>query len=231
MSLPQTAPQLEAQRLYLDEVKQEGEGLTGQERADHDSLVGELKVDLAAADAYQAAAALAIEAARSYLDSDTARSPESTPSAYQVGPDKVGWVSQDAAVELTQHTSPSGHPFQIGRMTELSARTSVDRKMIRPDTYDRIEDIVTTHVAAKLDAPDSRYRALRPLKNEPTAQDTTLNAYKDDQVNPPGFGDNALRVLVLEDPAGAGGGEAETPVYLIASVCKHDDQQRLIYGL
>lgn len=147
-------------------------------------------------------------------------------SSYHVTPDTVGWLSHDVDVELQLVNEDSDYPFWFGDLSPHSTRTSINSKNFTPDQVAQAKERTMRHIQAQLEATDHRIVALRPLEQSPTREHTTLHPYKDDAVALKGLQAGNVRILVLEDSQAT-----DLPVYLFASIAKHEDQERLIYGL
>lgn len=143
----------------------------------------------------------------------------------EVTRDDIAWLSEKKiVVPLERRMTPLGKPFLWGRLTEFSNRTQVDAQTFPNHVMENIEETLLRHVSNKIEAPDHRTRDLRPLEPSITREHTSFNPYKDDNVG--GLKANDVRALILED-----GTNREEPIYYIAAVCKHAEQQQLIYGL
>ena len=155
-----------------------------------------------------------------------------TSELYAIKPDTIGWIPAEAPpVMISRKTTQSGKPFWIGRVTEHANVTAVDQSFLPEETMTEVMTIIEGHVATKLDAPDQRDRRLRPLRaTDKTKQNTKLTAYSDDGIVPTDGGYRAgdVRALILEDPAASKNGES---VFLVASVCRHDQDARKIYQI
>ncbi len=143
----------------------------------------------------------------------------------EISQGQVGWLSEKKIdVPLEQRFSPNGKTFLFGRVTEASKRTRVNEQVFPEPVMVGIEEAIVRHIGSKIDAPDRRARDLRPLEPSATREHTSFNPYKDDNLSI--NNDDGIRALILED-----GSNRDEPVYYLASVCTHDEQQQLIYGL
>lgn len=153
------------------------------------------------------------------------------PQTYQIGKDSIGWLTDtDTPVELTEHMTSQGKRFWMGRVSERSNRTSIDTSFIPEGRMPELLDVITGHIAEKLDAEPGQRTALRSMRaSDDTKKHTKLNPYSDASIVLPGFRPGDIRSLILEDPKGATAGTE--PVYLLASACRHDEDARKIYQL
>lgn len=153
------------------------------------------------------------------------------PPTYQIQMDSIGWLTDtDTPVELSQHMTSQGKRFWLGTISGRSNRTSIDASFIPEGRMPELLDVITGHIAEKLDAEPGQRTALRSMRaSDDTKKHTKLNPYSDASIVLPGFKPGDIRALILEDTKSASGG-AE-PVYLLASVCRHDEDARKIYQL
>ncbi len=153
-------------------------------------------------------------------------SAEAATGIYTLSREQVSWLSKpEAQTGITLETSPHGNSFWFANITGFSNATKTDGRHFRRDQVEQIESKIKTHIGIKVDQPDLQTPNLRPLNSEPVAQHTSFNAYKEDNVTAQGLRPNHTRALVLEDTS------TTVPVYLVAQICTHDQQQGKIYGL
>jgi hypothetical protein len=212
-----------------------------------ETLVSAYREELEAAEVIAKYTAEGLEALRAYGAPATREALKPETRRYKLTTDEVSWISADSEISVSRNTTPLGKSFWLGSITELSGRTKVPDNIGRQDTLSEVNEIIAGQIAAKLDAPDKRNRALRPLskKKDHTTVLTEFNAYSGDAVNPSGWDANQIRVGLLEDsrPGDRIVDETEAdpsakskttttqavnePVYLIYAIVHHDDDDTI----
>lgn len=221
-----TAAESAEEQAYIDQLRAELDEAAMAQRMADEAVAEQRRLDTLAKEQAErqhmkASARRAIHAAHGETE-DT--------KTHRVTSEQVMWLRDtEADVTVSRCTSPGGKGFWLGDLTPHSGATRrYMRRQFSEGVQSDIMDGLKLHIGQKVDAPDHREITLRPLERSDTRERTTLNTYKDDAIVPQGFNANSIRVLVLEDnPAD----ETAEPVYLMASVAMHDDQQRLIYNL
>lgn len=226
-----TAEDINGDLEYLDSIKDE---LTAEEISE---MAGSLRQELQFAEEIQAETSKyqrfskvrkgsGASAISGEMIEDTERrltiNPETGAANYHVGPRSIKWLENAVDVEMSRHGSGET-AFWYGNIIDKSPQTGIGNRYTAAQ-LSMAERQVRTHIEQRIAAPYAE-NSLDLLKDKLTQQNTELTALKDRGVTAGGKHNDA-RALVLRDLTAG-----ESPVYLLASISSHGQQEDFVYQL
>lgn len=232
------SPQPETQELTHEDMRipeewrVELDGLSGDERAEHESVIRELLAEMAVSEAIQAEASRHIAEARSYGKRGNGKSHESSARKFAVDMKKIGWLESENQGEVSVETVESPNlKYYFADMTDMHRVTKSAREDLRRQGED--EKLTTLLKEEKIPIMwqkvlhgSSEQRSIsignREVKDVPASRslNTTFPAFKLDVLGT----NNRAIILKLGEVEGV-------PVFALAALYDHEAQDHVLNTL